>query len=454
MKHTIKFISAILSLIFCLTAFAGCKAGKKDENPKETTFNYEVKRITDEPHSIDELNDAVTVAITQALTETTPEYESFYYCESHRIVASINAADADSFDVLAHRGSTYYFDPDTGNYVDYRDLGMYCLMSLTKAENGFETVSYEEFSTIDAALTAADGVFGDADAVKENYTDVESTPYRYTKDGKIYLLDYERYITYCDNLIAKILNASKVTDSYKPIITNNKKNYEKLLDSYFVTDYVIGQFLEGKADSPKAYVLYRALEDILERKIESIDYKPEDEKNAQVYFEKLLEHARDMRAEEGTVSTSYTLPTWCRLIHLYDQSLTDEEALAEKYIYANPDKMIVHSNNGTKEFVKGDDGYADILRENQRWYIDKQYAFICKSNVKSEVAIREYCKNESPDGCNYYIEYVYEDGKTPNYIFSCNASLMLVPVAGGLYDAYTTGSVSSNLSDILDGLCE
>lgn len=452
MKNVIKLTSAILSLILCLTVLAGCKSNKEDEVPKETTFNYEIKPIADEPHSIDALNDAVTIAITEGNGVTYPDVPTCYFCENHNIVASTFEEDANSFDVLAHRDTAYYFEPDTGNYFGYRDLGMYCLISLVKAESGYDTVSYEEFSSIDDALTAADGVFGDADAVKESYTDTEYTPYRYSKDGKVYLLDYDRYITYCDNLIAEMINATAVTDSYKPIITKNKDTYNKFLDTHLAMDYVIGQFLNGEADSPKAYVLYRALEDMLEKTEESIDYKPEDEKKAQTYFEKVLESAKELREKYGALSISNHYPVKSYLIYLYDESLSDEEALAEKYMYANPDKIVVHSADASKEFSKGSQEYADILRANQRCYISEEDAFSYKANVKADTVLREYYSKMSPDS-DKYIEYVYNDGKTPDYIFSDNSALMLVPAADGRYNAYTTGG-NSSLRSILDSLFE
>ncbi len=447
----IKLTSAILSLILCLTFLAGCKSNT-EEAPVETTFNYEVKPITDEVHSIDALNDAVTVAITEGNGVTYHDAPTYYFCENHSIVASTFEEDANSFDVLAHRGATYYFEPDTGNYLDQRDLGMYCLMSLAKAEDGYDTVSYEEFSSIDEALEAAGGVFGNADAVKESYTETEHTPYRYSKDGKVYLLDYDRYITYCDNLIAEMINSTAVTDSYKPIIKNNKETYEKLLDTYFISKYVLCQFLNGEADSPKAYVLYRALEDILEKSGEDIDYKPEDEKKAQTYFEKLLGYAKELREKYGTLATSYNYATQCYLISLYDETLTNEEALAEKYMYANPDKIIVHSNDGAKEFTKDTEEYADILRKNQRCYVSEADAMLFKSNVSVKSVLREFYDKMSPSS-DKYIEYIYEDGKTPNFIFSDNSALMLIPAAGGRYNAYRTGG-NSYLADILDGLFE
>lgn len=452
MKNTIKLISVLLSLVLCLTVLAGCKNDKEAEAPKETTFNYEIKPITDEPHSIDALNDAVTVAITEGNGVTYPDATSYYFCENHSIVASTFEEDANSFDVLAHRGTTYYFDLDTGNYFDYRDLGMYCLISLTKAENGYTTVSYKEFSSIDEALTAADGVFGDADAVKNGYTDTEHTPYRYTKDGNIYLLDYERYITYCDNLIAEMINATAVTDSYKPIITKHKDIYNKFLDTYFAMDYVIGQFLNGEADSPKAYVLYRALEDILEKTEEDINYKPEDEKKAQTYFEKILESARELRAKEGTLVSKGNFPTQCYLLHLYDESLTGEEVLAEKYIYPNPDKIVVHSASGNKEFAKGTKEYADILRANQRCYLKVADAIFFKANLLPEKILSDFYRT-SIDVDHKYIEYVYEDGSTQNYAFSSNSELFLIPTSEGKYNAYKTKG-NSYLSDILDALYE
>ena len=452
MKRTIKLIAWVLSLILCLTVLAGCKSDE-EEAPKEITFNYEIKPITDVPHTIDVVNDAVTRANTTFLHEEYPlNSETYYYCESHSVIAHTYTDDADSFDVLAHRSSAYDYQPETGNFSFYDDPAAYCLISFTKADDGYTAASYKEFGTIDAALTAADGIFGDADAVKDACKDTEYTPYRFVKDGSVYLFDRERYVTYCDNLIAEMINATAVTDSYKPIITKHKDIYNKFLDTYFALDYVIGQFLKGEADSPKAYVLYRALEDILEKTEENIDYKPEDEKKAQTYFEKVLESARELRAKEGTLISKGNFPTQCYLLHLYDESLTDEEVLAEKYIYPNPDKIIVHSASGNKEFAKGTEEYADILRANQRCYLKVADAIFFKANLLPEKILSDFYRT-SIDADHKYIEYVYEDGSTQNYAFSSNSELFLIPTSEGKYNAYKTKG-NSYLSDILDALYE
>ena len=452
MKRTIKLIALILSLILCLTVLAGCRSDEEDA-PEEITFNYEIKPITDEPHTVDVVSDAVTVANSEFLHEEYPlNSEYYHYCESHYVIAHTYTDGADSFDALACRASVYDYQPETGNYSFYDDPAMYCLISFTKADGGYTAASYAEYSTLDAALTAAGGKFGDADAVKSSYTeDAEYTPYRFVKDGNICLFDSERYITYCDNLIAEMINSTTVTESYKPFITKNKDIYNEFLDSYFAMDYVIGQFLKGEADSPKAYILYRALEDMLEKTEEEIDYKPEDETKAQTYFEKVLEAAKELRGKEGILVSKGNFPTQCYLIHLYDESLTDEEVLAEKYIYPNPDKIVVHSADETKEFAKGTEEYADILRANQRCYMKVEDAIFFKANKTPENILSEFHRTSNVD--HKYIEYVYEDGSTQNYAFSSNSELLLIPASAGKYNAYKTNG-NSYLSDILDALFE
>ena len=449
MKRTIKLISAMLALILCISILAGCKS-EEEEAPKLTTYNYDIKPITDEAHTIDTVNDAVTRANTEFLHAEFPIFESSYYCESHYVVAHTYTDGADSFDVLAYRDSVYDYQPETGNYNYYDDPAMYCLISFTKADDGYTTESYKEFGTIDTALAEAGGVFGDA--VKDNHTDADGTPYRFVKDGSIYLIDYERYITYCDNIIAEMINDTEIDESFKPIIARHKDLYNKLLDSYFAMDYVIGQFLNGEADSPKAYVLYRVLEDILEDSEEDISYKLEDEKKAQIYFEKALEYAQELRQKEGTQISKTNFPTLCYLIYLYDESLTSEEVLAEKYMYANPDKIILHNEDGEKEIAKGTEEYADILRANQRCYLSEADALILKSNVTLDVAFREYA-SKTGITVDRYIEYVYADGTTPDFIFANNSDLMIIPSADGKYSVYRT-SANTYLDNILDALAD
>ena len=452
MKKTIKLISAVLALILCLSLFAGCKSDE-EEAPKETNFNYEVKPITDEPHTIDTVNDVITVAVTEFLHKEYPVSEGYYYCESHRIVASTFTEGADTFDVLAYRDSTYGFQPENGNFDSYEDPAMFCLISVESADGKYNTVSFEEFSTLDAALEAADGILGNAEDIKNSYDDnAECTPYRYSDSGTAYLLDYDRYITYCDNIIAEMINDTEIDESYKPIITRHKDLYNKLLDTYFAMDYVIGQFLNGESDSPKAYVLYRVLEDILEKSEEDINYKLEDEKKAQIYFEKALDYAKELRQKEGTLVSKTNFPTLCYLIYLYDESLSAEDILAEKYMYANPDKIVLHTDDGEKEFAMDTEEYANILRANQSCYISETDAFLLKSNITLDAAFHEYSAKTGII-VDRYIEYVYADGTTPNFIFANNSDLMIIPSADGKYSAYRT-SGNSYLDTILDGLSD
>lgn len=454
MKNSIffKLLACALSLVFCLTALAGCGKDETEDMPQLETFNYETTPVTDEADSIDELNDAITAAVAEYLTENYPLDEPYHYCVSHKIAASTYAENANSFSALVYRDMVYYYDPATGDYDFYYDSDAFCLISFERADTGYSTASFAEYITIDDAIDAADGAFGDADAVSGSFDTAEATPYRYVKDGVIYALDYERYITYCDNLVAELLNAAVVTDSYKPIITNNKALYEKLTESPRIAEYTIRKFLAGEADSPKAYVLYRALEDALKATDESIDYKPADEKKAQTYFEKLLGYAQDMRRKDGTVKTHSTYPTWCLLIDLYDNTLSDADALAELYLFSIPNTIVVHSDNGSLEFTTDDPEYFDIFRENQRWYISAEEAIPYKSNVTISV-IKSFYRESGIDS-DKYIEFKYTNNTDPNYIFSCNGSMMLVPTEDGKYDAYVTGFADDKLSDILDGLYE
>lgn len=455
MKITIttKLIALMLVCVIALPLLAGCKSENDPESTggEDTAPVYTVTPIVDEESTTDVPNDAVTIAIEKNSYTDHKKIDGYNNCESHFVIAHTYTDGADAFDALVYRLPIGIYDPATGNNEYYPEDNVYCLIAFEKADGDYDSVNYGEYETLDAALDASAGAFTDV-SFDENGA-FEATPYRFVKEGKIYLIDKERYVTYADNLIAEILSADNPTGSYKAYVKNSKETYDKLFDINNITDYVLNNFLAGEKDSPKAFVLYRVLKDILSENDETFDYKLEDDKKAQLYFENFLGRAKEMRHQDGIVLTAVSLPTWCRLIELYHETLSNDDFLKELFILPCPSSIKVYNGADVVEYTYDDEKYFDILRESVNLYIPSDSLAEYKKNVSPKTTVTSlYRKGTLPS--NIYFEYVYNNGTTPNYVFSADGSIMFEPVEGsnGKYTAYDLMVSSHELVDILESL--
>ena len=484
----------VLSLMLCVVTLFGCASDAEIENTDQTTENVqtgenetETSEVVDDEVQITELDDAVSLSLIKQLEEG---IEGYFLCESHHIFKTVENAEDNTVSVLVLRGHSKTYEPDTGLISDWRGGRAICIMKFLKTENGYEELLYKdnvpsnsddikqmckEFFAEESEETI-DQYVRDIREVIVGQTTPEMSSYRYAIDGKLYEIDNTHRYTYFETQIANVLDSNEDYEDPEGYIIENRAVFDNLVLARDVEDFLIEEFLKGGNDDLRGFVMYRALSEYManneanEYTDEAFDFVPLDENgkiNGQFYFDTLLKHIIDLRAEYGVAQLNGKYPTWVKIINNYMSSLTDEEYLNLGSPYPVPDAITVHHNGESITFSKGEGKYYDIYRFNTGLSV------ACDKTLNSDIPMNGYKMVYLCDTPDYesliseysvfeietypYIEYVYDDG-TPGCIFAARGGAILVPLMDKgedpLYAAYHGWIHHGSMGELLESCFE
>lgn len=442
-----KYLSLFLVALMCISLLAGCAKEKNSTEATDSTANkgplYTAKAIVDEESIIDTLNDIVTVAILENTADLYPVIDGVYNCESHSIIADTYSEGVDSFDVLALRAYNYMYEPTTGEMEYIYESNPLVMISFTLTDGAYTVSEYNEYSTRDlsAAAEACAEKFPEVviDDTLISEADENLTPRRFARDGKLYLMDFERYMKYADTLVAEILKSDTPLPTYESYISKNSAAYDKLLEITNVENYIISEFLKGNNDTAKGYVMYKVLINVLEKNDEGIESQLTDQAKAQQYFNYILEMGREIASRDGYFMTSQIYPVRCKIVRMYHETLTDKELLEEPLVYKNIETIVVKQDEKRVSFTKDDAEFAELYREVSRYFTSES---MFKSNeTSSDIAksIKSYASKKLINN-SASIELIDADGNLA-VAYDASATYMFVPKesSANVYNVYKLG---------------
>jgi hypothetical protein len=445
-----KVLSLVLAFVLCAVMLVGCKKDADGEAKEEYKgYLYSAVPTSDKESSINPLTDALTGVIANEVAKYFELSDDQYVSESHVVVAD---KDVDgNKQLLVLRSPVYVYSPVTGEFADAENgYDSIAVVTLKAEGEKYTAESYEECFVLDSERAEALVSKVTDKTLDEAIKDCgETTPYRYVKDDKIYLVDDEKYVNYGELLVAQVLTNEKQLETYDEYIKTNKAAYDKLVAAPQGAKYIIGEFLKGDNNTPKGYVMYRAMMDILEANGEKIPYYDlNGQEEAQRFFKYYLGIVLTTRATDGHLSVSYKYPTGAMMLEMHDKTLSDEEFIKQDFLYDAPVSITVTMGENEVVFEKGSEKYYEIFKMNQYLNVSTSDAKEIKKNVSVD-DVMKYTSSNLSVHTEAYITYNYVSGKS---IVFANAGqiFMISDLGDGKYNAYRTGVGDNAIVELLE----